>query len=71
MGDNRGVSGVNMGHLFSETELINREMGALVRLYEAGKIKPHVDRCFPFDQAAEAHRYIEEGKNVGKVLLTP
>jgi NADPH:quinone reductase-like Zn-dependent oxidoreductase len=30
-----------------------------------------VDRCFPFDQAAEAHRYIEEGKNVGKVLLTP
>jgi NADPH:quinone reductase-like Zn-dependent oxidoreductase len=46
-------------------------MGALVRLYKAGKIKPHVDRCFPFDQAAEAHRYIEEGKNVGKVLLTP
>ena len=71
MGDNRGVSGVNMGHLWTETELLNREMGALMRLYEAGKIKPHVDRCFPFAQAAEAHRYLEEGKNVGKVLLTP
>jgi NADPH:quinone reductase-like Zn-dependent oxidoreductase len=71
MGDNRGVSGVNMGHLWNETELLNREMGALMRLYEAGKIKPHVDRCFPFDQAAEAHRYLEEGENVGKVVLTP
>jgi NADPH:quinone reductase-like Zn-dependent oxidoreductase len=30
-----------------------------------------VDRAFPFDEAAAAHRYIHERRNVGKVLLTP
>jgi NADPH:quinone reductase-like Zn-dependent oxidoreductase len=44
---------------------------ALLTLYEQGLIKPHVDRSFPLEQAAEAHGYIEAGQNVGKVLLTP
>jgi len=30
-----------------------------------------VDRAFPFDQVAEAHRYIEGRKNIGKVVLVP
>ena len=46
-------------------------MAALRELYEKGQIKPHVDRSFPFQDAAEAHRYIESRENLGKVLLTP
>jgi NADPH:quinone reductase-like Zn-dependent oxidoreductase len=30
-----------------------------------------VDRSFPFAEAAAAHRYIQERKNFGKVVLTP
>jgi NADPH:quinone reductase-like Zn-dependent oxidoreductase len=30
-----------------------------------------VDKSFPFQQAAEAHRYIEGRKNIGKVILVP
>ena len=71
MHENRGVAGVNMGHLWDEVELISEEMYALLGLYETGSIKPFVDRSFSFEQAGDAHAYIEDGKNVGKVLLKP
>ena len=69
MPDNRGVAGVNLGHLWNEQELLGDELDALLALFREGKIRPHVDRVFPLSQAADAHRYIQERKNVGKVLL--
>ena len=71
MNENRGVAGVNMGRLWERREMTVEAFAALLELYTQGHIKPHVDLAFPFDQAAEAHAYIEAGQNVGKVLLTP
>ncbi|WP_193753107.1 NAD(P)H-quinone oxidoreductase [Sphingomonas endophytica] len=36
----------------------------------AGKLKPVMDRTFPLAQAADAHRRMEEGAHVGKIVLT-
>jgi NADPH:quinone reductase-like Zn-dependent oxidoreductase len=36
-----------------------------------GWVRPHVDKAFPFEQAGEAHAYIENRKNIGKVVLVP
>jgi NADPH:quinone reductase-like Zn-dependent oxidoreductase len=71
MSDNRAIAGVNVGHLWQERALLRREGDALMDLYRAGKIKPHVDREVPFAEAADAHRYLESGQNVGKVVLVP
>ncbi len=71
MDHNRGVAGVNMGHLFGEVALLSEEMGEIVELYRRGQIRPHVCKSFPFSRAAEAHAELEQGRNVGKVLLTP
>jgi len=71
MQDNKGVAGVNMGHLWQAREITDAAFTALLKLFEEGAIRPRVDRAFPFAQAAEAHAYIEAGQNVGKVLLTP
>ncbi|HET6924151.1 MAG TPA: medium chain dehydrogenase/reductase family protein [Anaeromyxobacteraceae bacterium] len=71
MNANKGVAGVNLGHLWGEVEMLMEEVRELVALYRDGRIRPRVDEVFPFERAADAHRRIEERRNVGKVLLRP
>jgi NADPH:quinone reductase-like Zn-dependent oxidoreductase len=71
MDHNRAVAGVNMGHLFGEVEMLRHEMEQIVELYRRGQIRPHVGGTFPFSKAADAHAELEQGRNVGKVLLIP
>ena len=71
MSDNRAVAGVNVGHLWGEEAMLASEMTALMDLFRKGSIKPHIDSTYPFDKAADAHRQIQERRNVGKVLLVP
>jgi NADPH2:quinone reductase len=39
-------------------------------LVEAGKLKPEIDATFPLAEAADAHRRMEAGDHVGKIVLT-
>jgi NADPH:quinone reductase-like Zn-dependent oxidoreductase len=71
MNSNKTISGTNLGHLFDRPDILAPQLNALLRLYEEGKIKPHVDRTFPFAEAAAAHHYIHDRKALGKVLLVP
>ncbi len=71
MDDNKTISGCNMGHLFGEVDLLAEQFVTLVAMYEAGTIKPHVDRTFLFSEAAAAHQYLHDRKAKGKVLLVP
>lgn len=71
MSFNRGVFGVNLGHLWHRGDEMAAMLGEILDLFADGTFRPVVDRAFPFAAAAEAHRYIQERRNFGKVVLTP
>src|SRR6185503_11899210 len=68
---NKGVFGVNLGHLWGEVERIRGWATQLLKLWEKGVVRPQIARTFRFDDAAAAHHYLQDRKNLGKVLLVP
>jgi NADPH:quinone reductase-like Zn-dependent oxidoreductase len=70
MNENKGVFGLNMLSWWNE-EGLDRVLEPLAAELEAGHYDPVVAEAFPFDRAADAHRFIAERRNIGKVVLTP
>lgn len=68
---NKGVFGVFAGNLWDEVDKMQGWMQAILKGVEEGWVRPHTDKSFSFENAPEAHRFIEERKNRGKVVLVP
>jgi len=45
------------------------DMNNLKKMLENGTLKPHLSKTFPFAEMAEAHREVESGRTVGKVVV--
>jgi len=71
MNANKGVFGVNLGHMWGEFDRMRRWMDEVMDLWASGVIKPKIARTFAFDEAPAAHHFIQDRKNIGKVLLKP
>jgi NADPH:quinone reductase-like Zn-dependent oxidoreductase len=66
---NRSVLALNLSYMFDERALLERSMRALMALAAAGSVRPPPVREFAFDDVRDAHRAIESGTTVGKLVL--
>jgi NADPH:quinone reductase-like Zn-dependent oxidoreductase len=71
MNENRGVFGLNMLSWWDAEGSLDRVIEPLIAGLQEGELKPVVAAAFSFDQAPDAHRFIAERRNVGKVVLVP
>ncbi|MBK5118203.1 MAG: zinc-binding dehydrogenase, partial [Thermoleophilia bacterium] len=71
MNENKGVFGLNMLSWWKTEGSIRRAIEPLQADLEAGRLEPVVAEAFPFERAADAHRFIHERRNIGKVVLVP
>jgi len=71
MNANKGVFGVNLGHMWGEIDRLREWGAALMELAVKGVVKPKIAASFKFDDAPKAHHFIQDRRNIGKVLLVP
>jgi NADPH:quinone reductase-like Zn-dependent oxidoreductase len=70
---NKGVFGLNMLRLFDTDQgvaLLMKAMDGMLGGFQAGLFKAVVGKSFPLTNAADAHSFLQSGKNFGKVVLT-
>jgi NADPH:quinone reductase-like Zn-dependent oxidoreductase len=70
MRDSKTVIGLNMLTIWDSKGSLNEFIQPLRELMEGGVVEPVVSEAFPIERAADAHRYMSERKNIGKVVLT-
>ncbi len=60
--------GVSYSFLFMQAN--GGQLRELASLYDAGHLRPIIDKTFPFDQTLDALAYVEQGRANGKVVIT-
>jgi NADPH:quinone reductase-like Zn-dependent oxidoreductase len=70
MSQSKGVIGLNMLTIWDEKQSLDEYIDPLRDWMADGRIRPVVSEAFRLEQGPEAHRFVHEGKNVGKVVLT-
>lgn len=69
--ENKGVFGLNLDTWWKTDKDLSRLLQPIGERLAKGSFRPVVAATFPFSRAAEAQRYLQERRNVGKVVLTP
>jgi NADPH:quinone reductase-like Zn-dependent oxidoreductase len=70
MTESKAVIGLNMLTLWDEKRSLEEYIEPLGAWMRDGSVRPVVAEAFPLEPGAEAHRFMHERKNVGKVVLT-
>ncbi len=66
---NKALATFNLSFLFDRTDLLGEAMGALYPLLKEGKIRVPKVTTYPFREVARAHRDLQSGRTVGKLVL--
>jgi NADPH:quinone reductase-like Zn-dependent oxidoreductase len=71
MNENKAVGGLNMLSWLDREGNMDRVIEPMLADLESGTLEPVVAEAFSFERAGEAHTFIGERRNIGKVVLVP
>ncbi len=70
MPDNKTIAAFHLAYMFKFVEVFHSSIDQLLIWAKDNKIRPIVNKTFPFEQVIEAQNYLQSRKSVGKVILT-
>lgn len=68
--DNHSVLAFNLSYLFKKNDVLQEALNTMLNWIKEGKATPPFIQTYPLEQAAEAHRDLESGQTIGKLVLT-
>lgn len=68
--DNHSVLAFNLSYMFKKKDILDEDMKSILQWVEGGKVLPPVVKSYPLENVAEAHRDLESGQTIGKLVLT-
>ena len=68
--DNKSVLAFNLSFMFPQKELLSTFVKQMIAWIDEGRLQPPTVTCYPVEKVAEAHKAIESGTTVGKLVLT-
>jgi NADPH:quinone reductase-like Zn-dependent oxidoreductase len=69
--DNKSILAANLSYLFPREALLREAMEQLLTWVREGKIQPPATTSYPLAEAGRAHRDLESGQTIGKLVLKP
>jgi NADPH:quinone reductase-like Zn-dependent oxidoreductase len=69
MSKNKSLITFQLSYLFHRTDLLQESMQDLLKWVEAGKIQAPPVQTFVYDKVADAHRALESGTTIGKLII--
>lgn len=68
---NKSLITFNLSFLFHRQDLLKEAMDDLLKWLNEGKLLPPITKSYPMEKIGEAHRDLESGKTIGKLVLVP
>lgn len=69
--DNQSVMSINLGRVLADPKASEEAMAEMATALTSGRVKPIISRIYPMGELPRALRALDQGDNVGKVLLKP
>lgn len=69
--DNHSVLAFNLSYLFDKIEILQEAIDQLLQWFEEGKLVAPPVQTFPLENVADAHKALESGQTIGKLVLVP
>lgn len=68
--DNHSILAFNLSYFLKKKKILREDLQIILKWFQEEKVRPPAIKTYPFEKVAEAHRDLESGQTIGKLVLT-